>query len=305
MEIRDLRYFVEIVDQKSMRKAAASLYISQPNLSRAVQGLEKEFGAPMLVRTNKGVEVTEIGEGFYYYAKSILKQVDEISMIRLQNEKYIESRISIAIGKLIMRDDMIFQFYETTRAERTEINITETTIEDVLDRVEKTEADIGIVTINNIQMSAFHKLTELKDLEIHEISQGPLYIQVGKENPYYNEASIDVEKMLPYSHISLPVDYFANLNNIIKIDGKIQIADFSKKIKMNNYHAIINMIKRTDSFIFGNKWQVEELRKGKINSLLLNHCEVTQKLFWIKRKREILSRQAEAFLKLFLECYGD
>ena len=41
MEIKDIKYFVEIAEQKSMRKAAANLYVSQPNLTRAVQSLER------------------------------------------------------------------------------------------------------------------------------------------------------------------------------------------------------------------------------------------------------------------------
>ena len=87
MEIKDLKYFVEIAEQKSMRKAAASLYVSQPNLTRAIHNLEHEFGSALLNRTNKGVEMTTFGEGFYYYAKSILKQVDEISKIKMNTEK--------------------------------------------------------------------------------------------------------------------------------------------------------------------------------------------------------------------------
>ena len=135
------------------------------------RSLEHEFGSALLNRTNKGVEMTTFGEGFYYYAKSILKQVDEISKIKMSTENYIESRISIAIGKLIMRDDMIYQYYETIRARRTGIHIIETTIEDVLNQVEQTKADIGIVTINNMQRAAFHKLTELKAVSYTHLLQ--------------------------------------------------------------------------------------------------------------------------------------
>lgn len=117
--------------------------------------------------------------------------------------------------------------------------------------------------------------------------------------------SVDAEELLPYSRVRLPLDYFANVNNSMRIDGKIQISDFDKTIQINNYHAIINMVKRTDSFIFGSKWQIEELKRGQINSLLLNNCDVHQKLIWIKRKREILSPQVKDFLKLFMECYAD
>ena len=43
--------------------------------------------------------------------------------------------------------------------------------------------------------------------------------------------------------------------------------DFNRTITINNYHAIINMVKRTDAFILGNQWQRVELEKGNICSI--------------------------------------
>lgn len=65
------------------------------------------------------------------------------------------------------------------------------------------------------------------------------------------------------------------------------------------------MIKRTDAFIFGGKWQIDELKKGHIDSLLLNNCNVEKKLMWMKRKKEILSIQAREFLDIIKENYAD
>lgn len=305
MELKDLKYFVEIADQKSMRKAAASLYVSQPNLTRSMKNLENEVGAELLKRTNHGVELTSIGEGLYYYANSILKQVDEISKMRLENQKYVEAKISIAIGGCILRDDMMLQYYETIRANRTGIYIVETSVEEVLKSVETLNADIGLVSINHIQMAAFHKICELKGLEFHEIGTGPLYVHVGKKNPLYGREWIDAEELLPYSHVQAPQDYFSNMNYTTNLDGKIHMMDFKKSIIMNNYHAIISMVKRTDAFIFGNKWQKDELEKGQICSIRLNNCDISHYLLWVKRKRETLSDKAEQFLRLILDCYSD
>ena len=54
MELKHLKYFVEIAEQKSMRKAADRLYVTQPNLTRAMQNLEDEMGTRLLVRSNHG-----------------------------------------------------------------------------------------------------------------------------------------------------------------------------------------------------------------------------------------------------------
>lgn len=305
MEIRDLRYFVEIAEVKSMRKAAASLYVSQPNLTRAVKSLEAEIGEQIFKRTNRGVELTEFGEGLYYYAQSILKQVDEIAKMRLESKKYVEAKVSVAIGGIILRDDMMLQYYETIKANHTSISLLETSVEKVVNYVEGGKADIGIVSVNNVQIRAFRKLAELKDLEFHNIGHGPLYVHVGKNNPLYGREEVEVKELLPFTRIELPADYFSNINYSMSIDGSVRMMDFEKTITINNYHAIISMVKRTDAFIFGNKWQKEELGKGQIGSIRLKNCSIERELLWIKRRRDTLSDKAEDFLKLILDCYGD
>ena len=76
MELRHLRYFVEIADQRHYGKAAKNLYISQPTLSQQIQSLENEIGVELFLRSKRQiaqkVELTEAGEEFLIAAKKIL-----------------------------------------------------------------------------------------------------------------------------------------------------------------------------------------------------------------------------------------
>ena len=47
MELRELKYFLAVAREESISKAAKSLFITQPNLSRQMQNLEKEIGQPL------------------------------------------------------------------------------------------------------------------------------------------------------------------------------------------------------------------------------------------------------------------
>jgi LysR family nitrogen assimilation transcriptional regulator len=77
VDIRQLRYFIEIVDLKSISKAAARLYVAQPALSQHVAALESELGVQLLVRSTKGVQTTGAGVILYRHARSILRQMDD------------------------------------------------------------------------------------------------------------------------------------------------------------------------------------------------------------------------------------
>lgn len=58
MNLQQMEYFVAIAETKSITLAAKKLFISQPPMSRQLALLEKEIGAELLVRTNRGVELT-------------------------------------------------------------------------------------------------------------------------------------------------------------------------------------------------------------------------------------------------------
>ncbi|MBA1145078.1 LysR family transcriptional regulator [Mesorhizobium neociceri] len=75
MEIRQLRYFVGVVDAGSFTKAAVLLHVAQSALSLHVRQLEESFGTQLLVRDRTGVSVTESGARLLKRARSILKEI--------------------------------------------------------------------------------------------------------------------------------------------------------------------------------------------------------------------------------------
>lgn len=77
MELRQLRYFVAIVDHGSISRAANALHIAQPALTQQIHLLEDEFSISLFHRSTKGVLPTDAGKKFYDYSKAILKQVGD------------------------------------------------------------------------------------------------------------------------------------------------------------------------------------------------------------------------------------
>jgi LysR family transcriptional regulator, nitrogen assimilation regulatory protein len=77
MDLRNLRYFVEIVEHGSMKRAAESLFVAQPALSQQVKKLEEELGVELLSRSVRGVVPTAAGQALLHHARLILDQVHE------------------------------------------------------------------------------------------------------------------------------------------------------------------------------------------------------------------------------------
>ena len=71
MTLAQLTYVVKIAETKSMNKAAAELFVSQPALSGAIRELEEEIHTSLFIRTNRGVLLTTQGEEFLRRAKEL------------------------------------------------------------------------------------------------------------------------------------------------------------------------------------------------------------------------------------------
>ncbi|MCG3088430.1 LysR family transcriptional regulator [Sporosarcina cyprini] len=98
MDLKQLTYFVTIVEQKSFSKAASVLHISQPSLSNAIKNLEEEVGFKLLERNTRNIGLTESGQLLYERALHIL-----LDMTILEKEMQ-EARL---VGKGELRLGMI------------------------------------------------------------------------------------------------------------------------------------------------------------------------------------------------------
>lgn len=78
MDIRQLKYFVAIVDSGSLSKAAERLCVAQPSLSQQVASLESELKSQLLLRSHQGVQPTEAGRALYQRARDVLRQIEQI-----------------------------------------------------------------------------------------------------------------------------------------------------------------------------------------------------------------------------------
>ncbi|MFI3311765.1 LysR substrate-binding domain-containing protein [Ewingella allii] len=78
LDLRKLRAFVTVVEEGSISRAAERLFIQQPPLSRLLQGLEQDFGVPLLVRQPRGVVATDAGSVLLQEARALLSRADQL-----------------------------------------------------------------------------------------------------------------------------------------------------------------------------------------------------------------------------------
>ncbi|MFC5541850.1 MAG: LysR family transcriptional regulator [Bacilli bacterium] len=96
MELRQLRYFVEVAEREHISDAAEHLHVAQSAVSRQIANLEEELGTPLFERVGRNVKLTPIGKIFLEHAITALNAIDYAVK---QVEEYLDpERGSIKIG---------------------------------------------------------------------------------------------------------------------------------------------------------------------------------------------------------------
>ena len=99
MDIRVLKYFLAVAREQSFSTAAERLFLSQPTLSRQLKELEDELGKTLLVRSNKGVTLTEEGIILRKRAEEIVDLMDKTEQEVRQSNDSVSGTVYIGAGE--------------------------------------------------------------------------------------------------------------------------------------------------------------------------------------------------------------
>lgn len=97
MDLRQLRYFVGIVESGSVTRASRQLCIAQPALSQQLSKLEAEVGRTLLHRSAKGVAPTDNGLALYHHARVMLRQLEQAISIARQDSGDVQGVVSLGL----------------------------------------------------------------------------------------------------------------------------------------------------------------------------------------------------------------
>lgn len=192
MNLKQLRYFLVVAEEKQITAAAKRLYIAQPPLSYQLKQLEKELGAQLFKRTSHGIELTDVGQIFQSYANEIISLAQNAEN---QVHKTISGELgTIAIGMVSSSTGLIpMNSFNELRKYYPEISfdIYEDNTYGILDKLEKKTIDLGIVrtpynqtglntkTLTTEKMMAISvdpDFQQKKELRIKDLADQPLII---------------------------------------------------------------------------------------------------------------------------------
>lgn len=84
MELRRLEYFVALARERNFTRAAEVANVSQPNLSKQIQELEREFGVPLVQKLGRQVHLTAAGVDLLHHAERMLQEAEQVRLLMLE-----------------------------------------------------------------------------------------------------------------------------------------------------------------------------------------------------------------------------
>ncbi len=145
MNIHQLRCAVTVARLGSQTRAAEALYMSQPNLSKALKELEQLCGFRIFERTGTGMVPTRKGETFLVRARSILEQMDAMDAI-YQGHNRAAANLSVAIPRAGYITHALTEYVNALDAhEGMELTIRETGMQESIHALLSREAGVGII----------------------------------------------------------------------------------------------------------------------------------------------------------------
>ncbi|MGN4933238.1 LysR substrate-binding domain-containing protein [Aeromonas rivipollensis] len=158
MDIRALRYFVELVREKSFTRASEKLFVTQPTISKMIRSMEEELGQPLLNREGHSFTLTDSGQVLFARGQLILAQMQQLEAELADLQSLQHGRLALGIPPMVghVYADLIRAY--RSRYPRVELSIVEYGGRRIEQAVLEGELDLAITMLPTREESALSAL---------------------------------------------------------------------------------------------------------------------------------------------------
>ena len=211
MNVLHMKYALEVARLGSLSKAAETLLIAQPNISRSIKELEADLGISIFNRSAKGMVLTPEGEEFIGYAQSILKQIDDVDKLYKHGAPK-KQKFSISVPRACYISDAFAEFSKCLSDAPAEIFYKETNSQRTINNVQNNDYNLGIIRYAENYDKYFKAMLEEKGLAYEMVAQFSYVLIMSRENPLSQKEEITFDDLVPYIEIAHADPYVPSLS---------------------------------------------------------------------------------------------
>ncbi len=290
MDLQQLRYFVEVARQKSFTKASHILLVSQPSISKLIKNLEDELKVTLLDRSERKIELTDVGRIVYEQALKILQSVEDVyssvdELVHMEKGT-IHMGLMPSIGVLLF--PKILAGFKS-KYPQIDIDMVQYSAKQLTRKVKQGEIDLG-VTVMPVDTELF---------EIIPLLTEELVVIVDNEHWLVEKESVHLSELKHESFILLTEDYV--LHDVVK-RACVQ-SGFEPKIafKSSLWDIMGEMVATQVGISIIPRSMVSRFNNENVHAISISYPSIDWELVLIYKKNKYLSFAARAFIKYVQE----
>ena len=300
MTLVQLVYAVKIADTKSMNKAAAELFVSQPALSGAIRDLEEELHIELFIRTNRGIVVTSEGEEFLSYARQMV-ELNKMISERYVEHKQTKKKFSVSMQHYSFAVEAFIELGRQFSMGEFELAVHETKTHEVIDNVRDYRSEIGVLYLNEFNEKVMKKIFAENGLEFFPLFVCGISVYLSKKHPLAGRERIGFDELKDYPCLSFEQ---GEKNSFYFAEEVLSTLDYKQTIKADDRATMLNLMVGMQGYTLCSGIICEELNGGSFVSVPLDTGD-TMTIGYVKRKNMPLSILGQKYIEILKRYGGD
>ena len=300
MTLQQLVYAVKIADTKSMNKAAAELYVSQPALSSTIRDLEEELNIELFIRTNRGIVITAEGDEFLSYARQMVELNQMIEDRYINNEKK-KNKFSVSMQHYSFAVEAFIELAKEIRLDDFELAVHETRTNEVIEFVRDYRSELGILYLNEFNRKALQKIFSENGLEFTELFDCDVFVYLSNEHPLAGKEKIAFEELKDYPCLSFEQ---GERNSFYYAEEVFSTLEYKQIIKADDRATMLNLMVGMNGYTLCSGIICEELNGSAYRAIPLD-TEEKMTIGYIEFERTGGSDRDNGAIPIHLQGIGD
>lgn len=304
MTLQQLTYISTVAKYGSFSKAAQSLYVSQPGISRMVQALEEELGITIFVRSSAGISLTDQGRELLNMGNRLLQDADRIKEHFIETESDTSDTLSVSAQHYSFAIDAMMMVQK--RSDKKAYTF-KTYIEQgphVVRHVVEKESELGFIFITTENKRHMNRVFDDNDLEFHCLIESKPYVFVHNSHPLADKKIVTFDDLKPYPCIMYELD--ADAPSILNEELVTTNGFFPNKVNVvNGLYQSLSIMIENQGFDMGTGVLSRSNRKYGVVRIPVKDYDMPVEIGYICRKGHKLSPLAEEYIRCVNELWNE
>ena len=299
--LQQLHYFIEVAAEGSITGAAELLYVAQPTMSAAMKDLESRVGRTLLVRSARGVTLTDEGAEFLGYARQVVEQMSLLEQLYL-GQPPSRRLLGVSAQHYSFVVEAFIRMVRSGDAQQYEFSLRETRTWDIIEDVRTLRSEVGVLYRNDFNRKVIDKLLRDSGLLFHPLFAAVPHVFISRQNPLASRDRVTLDDLADLPRLTF--DQGAN-NSFYFAEEILSTLSSKREIRVSDRATIFNLMIGLDGYTISTGIISDDL-DPEIVAIPLEVDESIE-IGWISHSGIPLTGQAQRYLaevRAVVAAYG-